>query len=81
MKKIIATLSLLAFLAPVSFAVALDANRYTDPLRQGPNFLQIQQEMEKAKFKAVEAEASAAMQPGQAQTTKPAKAQAGVEVK
>ncbi len=80
MKKIIATLSLLAFLAPTSFAVALDANRYTDPLRQGPDFLKIQQEKEKAKFKAVEAAAAAAMQPAQTRPAGPT-ATAGVEVK
>lgn len=81
MKKVVALLSMLAFLAPVSFAVALDANRYTDPLRQGPNFLTIQQEKEKAKFKAVEAAAAAAMQPDQARRATPPSATAGVEVR
>jgi hypothetical protein len=79
MKKIIATLALLAFLAPVSFAVARDAN--WDALRQDAKTQQGQQEKDKAMFKALESDASKAMQSGQAQPTTPPKAKAGVEVK
>jgi hypothetical protein len=80
MKKIIATLALLAFLAPVSFAVARDLN--WDALRQDAKTQQGQQEKDKAMFKALESDASKAAQPGQVQPTTPskAKAKAGVDV-
>lgn len=79
MKKIIATLALLAFLAPTSFAAAREATR--DTLRQDAKTQQEQQERDQAKFKAAEADASKAAQPGQAQPTAPPKATAGAEVK
>ncbi len=79
MKKIIATLALLAFLAPVSFAVAREAS--SDPLRQDAKTRQDQQEKDATKFKALESDASKAVQPGQAQPTTPPKAKAGVEAK
>lgn len=79
MKKVIATLSLIAFLAPAPFAVAIDGSR--DALRQDAKVRQEQQEKDKAKFKVVEADASKAMQPGQTRPATPPKAAAGVEVK
>jgi hypothetical protein len=79
MKKIVATLALLAFLAPVSFAAARDAS--SDALRTDAKTQQEQQKKDMAKFKAVESDASKSVQPGQVRPTTPPKAQAGVEVK
>ncbi len=79
MKKIIATLALLAFLAPLSFAVARDASR--DTLGQDAKARQEQQEKDKAKFKAIEAGAAKAMQPGPAGVTTPPTTTVGAEVR